>query len=101
MSSSQARKDAVMMVEGTIGILPEETVAAGDPTGARVVPADHRVAERSLSALAGKPRWEFTPPAKDTAATDAVRGFLGTRLRDAIYQADKTQRQARDPRLAR
>ncbi len=83
---------AVMMVEGTIGILPEETVLAA----VQLAHAEFQKAiglQRELVALAGKPRWAFTPPAEDTVGLDAVRSFLGERMRDAIYNGDKTQRQ--------
>ncbi|MCA1724841.1 MAG: polyribonucleotide nucleotidyltransferase, partial [Thermomicrobia bacterium] len=85
-------KAAVMMVEGTIGILSEETVLqAVQLAHASFQPILDL--QMQLVEKAGKPRWEFTPPATDMAAADAVRGFLGTRLHDAVYQADKVQRQ--------
>lgn len=86
-------RDAVMMVEGSVGILPEETVAAAIQLAHESFQPILDL-QMQLVGLAGKPRWEFTPPAKDSTALDAVRTFLGTRLHDAIYQADKTQRQA-------
>ncbi len=85
-------KDAVMMVEGTVGILPEETVLAAVQLGHEAFQSILAL-QHQLVTLAGKPRWEFTPPAKDTTASEAVRAFIGTRLHDAIYQADKAQRQ--------
>ncbi len=86
-------KAAVMMVEGTVNILPEETVQqAIELAHASFQPVLDL--QMQLVEKAGKPRWEVLSPVKDTAAADAVRGFLGTRLHDAIYQSDKTQRQA-------
>ena len=86
-------KAAVMMVEGTIGILSEETVQeAIELAHASFQPILDL--QMQLVEKAGKPRWAFTSPDKDTGAADAVRALLGTRLHDAIYQADKTQRQA-------
>ncbi|MDQ6601563.1 MAG: polyribonucleotide nucleotidyltransferase, partial [Chloroflexota bacterium] len=86
-------KAAVMMVEGTVNILPEETVQQAielaHSSFQPVLDLQMQLVEK-----AGKPRWEVLSPVKDTAAADAVRGFLGTRLHDAIYQSDKTQRQA-------
>ncbi len=86
-------KAAVMMVEGTVNILPEETVQQGIEL-AHVSFQPVLDLQMQLVEKAGKPRWEVMSPVKDTAAADAVRGFLGTRLHDAIYQSDKTQRQA-------
>jgi polyribonucleotide nucleotidyltransferase len=85
-------KGAVMMVEGTIGILPEETVL-------QAVELAHSAfqpvldLQMQLVGMAGKPRWEFTQPDKGGAAAAAVRGFIGDRMQAAIYQGDKTKRQ--------
>ncbi len=83
---------AVMMVEGTVDILPEATVLEAVQAGhAAFQPVI--ALQRELMALVGKPRWEWTPPEKNIVALDAVRGFLGTRMQDAIYKGDKMQRQ--------
>lgn len=85
-------KGAVMMVEGTIGILPEETVL-------QAVELAHSAfqpvldLQMQLVGMAGKPRWEFTRPDKGGAAAAAVRGLIGDRMQAAIYQGDKTKRQ--------
>ncbi len=85
-------KSAVMMVEGTIGILPEETVL-------QAVELAHSAfqpvldLQMQLVGMAGKPRWEFTRPDKGGAAAAAVHGFIGDRMQTAIYQGDKTKRQ--------
>jgi polyribonucleotide nucleotidyltransferase len=85
-------RDAVMMVEGQASILPEETVLNGIETAHHAIQPILDL-QMQLTEKAGKPRWEFMPPAKDATALDAVREFVGDRLRGAIYQAEKTKRQ--------
>ena len=85
-------RDAVMMIEGHADVLPEETVLEAIMLAHQSLQPILDM-QMQLVEKAGKPRWEFTPSEKNTAAVDAVQSFIGTRLRDAIYQADKTQRQ--------
>jgi len=83
---------AVMMVEGRADILPEATVLEG----VQMAHAAFQTVidlQKQLVTLAGKPRWEFTAAVKETAALEAVRAFVGTRLHDAVYTAQKQDRQ--------
>ena len=85
-------RDAVMMVEGTAGVLPEATVLAAIEQGHAAFQPILDL-QMQLVEKAGKPRWEFTPPTQDEAAREAVRALIGDRMQAAIYQADKTRRQ--------
>jgi len=85
-------ESAVMMVEGRVDILPEATVLeAVQAAHAAFQPVINL--QKQLVELAGKPRWEFAPPAKTNAALDAVRAFAGDRLREAMHTTRKQDRQ--------
>jgi polyribonucleotide nucleotidyltransferase len=84
--------DAVLMVEAGAHELTEDELLDAVIMG-------HGVArqlcelQRQLAARAGRPKRAFTPPAADHSLEQAVVAYLGTRLRDAINNPNKTSRQ--------
>ncbi len=83
--------DAIMMVEGEASQLPEETLVDAIMQGHREI---QRIAaiQVGLQAKAGKPKWEFTPPAKNKVLLADVSAFLGDKLHEAVANADKVMR---------
>jgi len=83
--------DAVLMVESEANMLPEQTmldaVLFGHEQMQTAIGAIHE-----LAAEAGKPRWDWQPPQKDTALIDKARGLIGERLGTAYGEADKQER---------
>src|SRR5215217_1971658 len=84
-------EDAIMMVEGEAVQIPEETLLDAIMQGHAEI---KRIAsiQRDLQAVAGKPKWGFSPPAKDQALTRDMVAFLGSQLRDAVTNPDKVMR---------
>ncbi|MDQ2683665.1 MAG: polyribonucleotide nucleotidyltransferase, partial [Chloroflexota bacterium] len=83
--------DAIMMVEGEANEISEEQMLEG------IVRAHDEIkricaVQQDLVAQAGKPKWEFNGPEKDTALLDDVRAVLGTRLSDAVNNPNKVMR---------
>ena len=46
----------------------------------------------ALVELAGKPKKEFIPPPADTSLEESVAGYMGSRLREATTDSNKTKR---------
>ena len=83
--------DAIMMVEGEANEIPEATLVAGIALAHEEI---RRICQlqRDLQAQIGKEKWVFSPPAKNTALSDAVNAAIGDRLRDAVYNPNKVVR---------
>jgi polyribonucleotide nucleotidyltransferase len=83
--------DAIVMVEGNADQVSEEELVAALELASRelqpLLQLQHELRER-----AGKPKRIFVPPATDEALVAAARDYLGDRLREAIYNPDKTAR---------
>jgi polyribonucleotide nucleotidyltransferase len=86
-------KEAVLMVEAGAHELSEETLLDAVIEG-------HKVAQQicdlqlELVRLAGRPKREFVPPVTDHSLEEAVAGFMGGRLKEAINNPDKSARQS-------
>jgi polyribonucleotide nucleotidyltransferase len=84
--------DAVLMVEAGAHELTEDELLDAVIMG-------HGVArqlcelQQQLAARAGRPKRTFAPPAVDRSLEQSVVAYLGTRLRDAINNPNKTSRQ--------
>lgn len=83
--------DAIMMVEGEAGVIPEATLADA------IVRAHEEIKritamQRELREQAGKEKWEYQPPARDEALYDALRAFAGEQIREAVNNPDKVLR---------
>ncbi|MER3437025.1 MAG: polyribonucleotide nucleotidyltransferase [Chloroflexota bacterium] len=83
--------DAIMMVEGEARQVAEETLLEGI---VRAHDEIRRIAQlqHDLVAIAGKEKWPFTPPQKDTTLLQEMAAFLGDSLREAISNPDKVLR---------
>jgi polyribonucleotide nucleotidyltransferase len=83
--------DAIMMVEGEANQVPEETLVDAILQGHEQI---KRIAaiQVELQARAGKPKWLFTPPAKNTELLADLKSFLGDKLHDAVTNPDKVAR---------
>ena len=88
-------EQAVLMVESEADELSEEVmlgaVAYGHQQAQAVIDMIH-----DLVAEAGKPEWDWAPPAKDTALIDRVKAIAEAPLREAFALR---QKQARSQRL--
>jgi len=83
--------DAIMMVEGESDQIPEDVLVAAIERAheeiKRIVDA-----QLDLQRQAGKIKWIFEPPVADSALENEVRTKLGSRLADALNNADKVVR---------
>ncbi|MDP9373880.1 MAG: polyribonucleotide nucleotidyltransferase, partial [Chloroflexota bacterium] len=83
--------DAIVMVEGNADQVSEEQLLAALELAHReiqpLIGLQHQLRER-----VGWPKREFAPPAVDEALEEAVLAHIGDRLREAIYNPDKTAR---------
>lgn len=84
--------DAVLMVESEAQELSEDEMLGA-------VVFAHQQMQVAISAInelvaeAGKPRWEYTPEAKNEALIEQVRGVVGEEINTAYQTADKMERQ--------
>ncbi|NJL03329.1 MAG: polyribonucleotide nucleotidyltransferase [Chloroflexaceae bacterium] len=84
--------DAVLMVEAGANELSEADMLTAIQQGHAV--CKQLVAlQRELVAKCGKPKLPFEPPASDTSLEEAVAGYIGGRLRAAINDPNKMQRE--------
>src|SRR4051812_17743014 len=83
--------DAIMMVEGEAQELPEETLISAILRGHDEIKRI-AAAQFELQAQAGKPKWEFAPPAKNEALVAEIKAFLGSTLHDSVRNPDKVMR---------
>lgn len=88
--------DAVLMVESEAKELSEEVMLGAVLFGHEQMQVAINTIN-DLAAEAGKPRWDWQPPAKDVSLADELESALGSELRDAYQVADK---QARSERIS-
>ncbi|MBX6341762.1 MAG: polyribonucleotide nucleotidyltransferase, partial [Thermomicrobiaceae bacterium] len=85
--------DAVMMVEGEAREISEErmlqAVLLAHDEIKRIVALQNELRE-----VAGKPKWEFAAPVENTELKQRIEEYVGGRLAEALFNADKEQRQA-------
>jgi polyribonucleotide nucleotidyltransferase len=84
-------EDAIMMVEGEAGEIPEATLLEG------IVRAHEEIKritalQGDLRDVAGKEKWDFSPPVKDAGLYAELNNVLGDRLREAVHNPDKVVR---------
>ncbi|GAB4203027.1 MAG: polyribonucleotide nucleotidyltransferase [Roseiflexaceae bacterium] len=84
-------KDAVLMVEAGAHELTEDEMLDGVMQGHAICKQICDLQEQ-LVALCGRPKRAFTPPPADTSLEDAITAYMGTRLREAVNNPDKTAR---------
>ncbi len=87
-------KDAVLMVESEAKELPEDIMLGAvlfAHSEMQVVVA----AINALAAEAGKPRWDWQPPAENRALQDRVVAAVGPQIGEAYRITEKQQRYAR------
>ncbi len=84
--------DAVVMVEaGATGVKEEvvlEAIRLGHEANLTIIRL-----QRELAQLCGKPKTAFTPASTEGEVEDAVAGMLKERLEEALYTADKGERE--------
>ncbi len=86
--------DAVLMVESEADILPEDVMLGAVVFGHEQMQVAI-TAINELTAEAGKPAWEWTPPEPDQALVDAVTAQAGKALGEAYTITEKQARYAR------
>ncbi len=83
--------DAILMVEGRADEISEdrfiEAVVLAHEEIKRIV-----ALQLELQAVAGKPKREFTPPQENVELKRQIAEYLGDRLREAVFNPDKTLR---------
>ena len=84
-------EDAVLMVESEANMLSEEVMLGAVLFGHEQLQVVIK-AIRELAAEIGKPAWEWTPPAEDTALADAVKAAGEAALVAGYQVADKMAR---------
>jgi polyribonucleotide nucleotidyltransferase len=84
--------DAVLMVESQAQELSEDEMLGAVVYGHQQMQVAIN-AINELVAEAGKPRWEYTPEAKNEALIEQVRASVGEDINAAYQTADKMQRQ--------
>ncbi len=85
-------ENAVLMVESEANVLSEDEMLGAVMFGHEALQAVIRTA-RELGREAGKPRWDWQPPEKDTSLSGTVAGFCGERIAGAFRISDKVERQ--------
>jgi polyribonucleotide nucleotidyltransferase len=87
-------RDAILMVEaGARGVTEQVIVEALEMAHDEIGRICQALDE--LRAEAGKPKAEFTPPQYDAEMVQAVHEFLASRLDEAAFHSDKTERENR------
>ena len=94
-------ESAVLMVESQAKELSEDQMLGGVLYGHMEMQTALR-AIKELAAEAGKPRWDFQPPAVDAALSEKLEASVGDRLEQAYRITAKQERQdaVRDLRAA-
>ncbi|MBV35261.1 MAG: polyribonucleotide nucleotidyltransferase [Rickettsiales bacterium] len=82
---------AVLMVESEADELPENVMLGAVMYGHQELQVAIK-AIKELQAEAGKPAWDWTPPAKNTALYDAVKEKMYAAIEDAYQIAEKSER---------
>ena len=86
--------DAVLMVESEAKMLPEDVMLGAVMFGHEQMQTVI-TAINELKAEAGKPAWDWQPPAENTAVIDAVKAVAEDELTAAYQIADKQERYTR------
>jgi polyribonucleotide nucleotidyltransferase len=84
-------KNAVLMVESEAKELSEDVMLGAVMFGHQQM----QIAIDTINELvaeAGKPKWDWQPPAKNTALIDALKAAIGDRLGTAFQVRDKLER---------
>jgi polyribonucleotide nucleotidyltransferase len=85
-------RDAILMVEaGARGVSEQVVVEALEKAHEEIGRICQALDE--LREEAGKPKYQFIPPAYDQEIVDAVHEFLAPRLDEAAFHQDKTERE--------
>ncbi len=84
-------RDAVLMVEAGADELPDDVMLDAVMQGHAICKQIVELQDQ-LVALAGRPKREFTPPVADTSLAEALAAYMGTRLKEALNNPDKTAR---------
>ncbi|MCF7223145.1 polyribonucleotide nucleotidyltransferase [Marilutibacter chinensis] len=84
-------EQAVLMVESEAKGLSEEVMLGAVVFGHKQMQTAIQ-AINELVAEAGKPKWDWQPPAKDEAMIAALKAAVGNRLADAFQIRDKLER---------
>ena len=83
---------AVLMVESEASELSEEVMLGAVTFGhEQMQPVIALI--RELAAEAGRPAWNWAPPAQDSALAERVEGVVGQRVAEAYRIVDKAERQ--------
>ena len=83
--------NAVLMVESEAQLLSEDVMLGAVMFGhEQMQTAIRAIAE--LATEAGKPSWDWQPPARDESLVAAVKGAVGNKLEEAFQVRDKLQR---------
>lgn len=85
-------KEAVLMVEAGAKELPEDVMLEAVKMGHEAFQSVIEIQEQ-LREMCGRPKREWTPAAVNTTLQDEINHFVGTQLREAINNIDKTARQ--------
>ena len=85
---------AVLMVESEADELTEDQMLGGVLFAHQEMQVAIRAIEE-LTAEAGKPKWNWTPPARDTELAERVAAAVGEALGEAYRITDKQERQTR------
>jgi polyribonucleotide nucleotidyltransferase len=88
-----ASQDAIVMVEGNAAEISEELLVEALELAHREIQPILQI-QHQLREQVGRAKREFTKPAADEALVAAIRAHLGDRLHGAIYNPDKTARNA-------
>ncbi len=86
-------KDAVLMVESEAAELPEDVMLGAVMFGHEQMQVAIKAIE-AFAAEAGKPTWDWQPPAENTDLKDAVFGLIRSDVEAAYSIADKMDRYA-------
>ncbi len=82
---------AVLMVESEANLLSEDVMLGAVVFGHKQMQAAIQ-AIGELATEAGKPSWDWQPPARDESLVAAVKGAVGDKLEQAFQVRDKLQR---------
>lgn len=93
-------ESAVLMVESEAKILPEEVMLEAVMFGHREMQTVIK-AVKELAAEAGKPRWDYQPPAPNEALNKALSDLIGQGLDEAYRIVEKQARVAAVEELKR
>jgi polyribonucleotide nucleotidyltransferase len=83
--------DAIMMVEGEAGEISEEQLLDAISRAHEEIKKITAL-QQELRQQAGAEKWSFEPPKRDEALVEAVRSYLGDRLREETTNPDKIAR---------